>query len=1203
MSVSKLVREMAIAGVTKSIDGLVKKPVQLANTVAILGADIMAQYYLNDPNETSYRSSGIVTWAMGLSGRRLEIVASPAADGCTVIERNVVPNPAKPSLMGQLDIAIAAGAASVWVMMGVNDLLLGTPLTSIQKGFSDFFAKANEYGIRVVAMTHTPYQVTGTSAYSMQQALHQLNRWLKMEGALRPGVRVIDAYSLVAAAQTGISNYAAAATQSHAWKTDHHRNDHRTPNNIGAFVIGEALANDVIAVYPPRDPLINNVFDTIAAIQPHSDNLVDNPGFTDCSAILAIKISNGGTGFTNGAPVTFGNAGSGNGAVFTAVVTGGVITGFTVGTVTNSDGSTTAQHGRDYAPGTTVSVAGGTGLVAQVQFGPVGWTTGGVAPTVTTTARSDGCGNDLNLRFDFTSGTTIRSLQYSRTFGNIVGVNTSTASLIQNYISTNDTFQAMVELKAGNDGFTAGGPYLTYWKGVTHVLDACKKESTDKPIPKAFTAIMATPPAKRPTFTTDFQVRLRTYGNTGAGEFAQVAFGKMALRSNPVIDIATDIVKRNVKFTPGHYVFLQPGITFDDWLRGAYTHGGGGAAGPHKGDFNTGVYTEWNSTTAYAVNDVALDPVTKHVYICLQAHTNQPFPAMAVEGNSNNTNAYWRRTVQNTAAFVGIQRLCFWRRHETTKVQSIDIENGGSGLSNVQLTVVDPGIVRNGTTYMAGGSGAVLTPVVVDGVLTDVVVNNKGDGYTPNAYLQISSSSGGGVVASVNLYDFSSIAEDLYQLDRWKNKDGTRVQKKLSFYFSPDSYNSQGAERVPHYWLVDPIYRDSDDYPDSVVGYADNWTANDTRSIGVTLTNLVPNVRQPRMKINSGGSGYQAGTTVTMTFRSPSNAVVSTATATAIISGGVITGFTGYAYTSGSIPTDFNTSWVLSNTGGGTGFDGIAFGGGAGGKVRYHNKPTQDRIIAFMKALSKAKAKKPIFSGNTETGFEWVTFDDHPALEMIRFEETANADALWIYGPNKSWNHSDGWLRILSYTNSFFKCTTVSHGLNFLTDLNLPRFARIAAKAGVSTGVVDMIPADKSINNGPLACLAWIKAVGRDVPIPVHCDGINYKRNWIGGAQYPDETLVAAISMTGVTHMVWSQYSNAIYSANMASSFDEVPIFLNSLADQATWESNPTGTGLTITSAYPNAHASPYTVNTVNLPATIGLSAALVSTRPYGSPL
>jgi hypothetical protein len=121
------------------------------------------------------------------------------------------------------------------------------------------------------------------------------------------------------------------------------------------------------------------------------------------------------------------------------------------------------------------------------------------------------------------------------------------------------------------------------------------------------------------------------------------------------------------------------------------------------------------------------------------------------------------------------------------------------------------------------------------------------------------------------------------------------------------------------------------------------------------------------------------------------------------------------------------------------------------------------------------------------------------------------------------------------------------------------------------------------------------------MPLAAHCDSTNYNRNFIASAQYPDETLRGALLGTGATHMVWALYSNLIHGAGMATSFDEVPLFLNSIATQAQWEAEPTGKNFTITTAYPRATTSSYTVNGILMPATVGSQAQLDQTQPYST--
>jgi plastocyanin len=84
------------------------------------------------------------------------------------------------------------------------------------------------------------------------------------------------------------------------------------------------------------------------------------------------------------------------------------------------------------------------------------------------------------------------------------------------------------------------------------------------------------------------------------------------------------------------------------------------------------------------------------------------------------------------------------------KVVTVNVTAGGSGYSaDTKIIVADPsGRDLNGTKVF--GSGAVVTPVIVGGVITEITVDKQGSGYTDVEFI-IHSSTGSGAILTPNV--------------------------------------------------------------------------------------------------------------------------------------------------------------------------------------------------------------------------------------------------------------------------------------------------------------------------------------------------------------------------------------------------------------------------------------------------------------------
>lgn len=1100
-----------LSTVTADVNFLKNKPAQLSHALAIIGSDQMARYYTSGPTTgASYLGAGLVTWAQALSRQRLQIVASPAVAGAPVVEGST-PSRTKKSLFKQLDDAIAAGASQALVMGGVNDLMAGVPYVTLQQGWIDFLDKAAANNIYVWMLSQTPIEAFDNGARMFQQTIMQMNNWLRRECAKRRGVRFIDVWPVVTQPMAGKT---ASLMTSVAWKP-FYSVDGRLTTNLGAFYIGKMIAKIWNEEFLDRDLLVASSYDSIAANQPQSTNVYDNPLFSDVSSVLGVVVTKGGTGYSANPTVTVNaNGGGGSGAVLRANVTGGVITSISL--VAGSSGL--AQTGFNYNPDVatiTITDPTGTGAEAILQFGPVGLRSNNTGVGLKTTPRADGCGNDITMKFNTYSNNGVpisRGLIYSSVM----------SSGLSNYISSNDVMQAMVEITAGGDIFTSGGLIINTYGVATRVYASCAGSSGDRPIPEQFTGVFCTPPAPRGNDANAVEMVIygANNGTAAASDTITMTIGRLSLRAEHQL-VFPKVIKTDVKFNPGHYLW-----GFADWNARSVAQQLG------NGGFNDGPSRD------------GILPGT-------------------------------------TAAMRGYMRHLYWRTFETTKVQDIEIINGGKNYTNPTVTIDDPGIIDNGVVKMKG-SGAVVTAIVTNGVITGFNISNKGNNYTPYAKVIITDPTGTGAEAEVLPYDFFTIADDLWYLDTWRNNEATpkRVPKKLMVYFAPDGYLNDWSERIPDYIALDPKYFPAGDRMSETA-------SNKAAYAGVIPYGVYPHNRALQFTVVNGGSGYTNDLVVTWSSSSGSG------TTKVTIVNGVVTAVAHDKVTSGYITGNTPTVNISHGTGTGLELTVAVRNSFYGWKLRYHSPEIQDRVCRFMKALSKWKAKKWTGTVNGVDTFEWVTFDQHPAFEMVRFEETSPGESMRYYCNNRNSDYVEGMALMAAHTNSYFRHTTVSHGFNFVPDANLPRFARMMLQTGVTLGVVDIIPGDTSLSAYQAGCYTWIKDTGLLNGVCVLHDGGNYMSNFKEVPQHPDVALRGALTHTGVTHMVWHvQYNN-----DKPVGYRHAVQFLKSLGcSQSDWELDPTGNQLNgalvkariNTTTYPDA-----------LPANNGLSASLNTLRPY----
>ncbi|MGL4178463.1 MAG: SGNH/GDSL hydrolase family protein [Dermatophilaceae bacterium] len=155
----------------------------------------------------------------GISGNRI------LADGGDVFAQP------GPSVLNRFDADVLgqAGARSVVVLAGINDIQASAGSAEIIAGLSEVAARARAHGLRVVGATITPFQGWGSWTEEREQARAEVNAWIRSGGA----------GALHAVADTDLA--LRDPVEPRRLRPDLDSGDHLHPNDVGYAAIAGAV--------------------------------------------------------------------------------------------------------------------------------------------------------------------------------------------------------------------------------------------------------------------------------------------------------------------------------------------------------------------------------------------------------------------------------------------------------------------------------------------------------------------------------------------------------------------------------------------------------------------------------------------------------------------------------------------------------------------------------------------------------------------------------------------------------------------------------------------------------------------------------------------------------------------------------------------------------------------------------------------------
>jgi lysophospholipase L1-like esterase len=245
-----------------------------ANTLAVIGDSITANWYFQSALAPSVTPRGYLSWALALSKQRMQVVGSFATGGSRVVG----PGGTLPTISTQIDSAVATGAKNLLLgPAGVNDFTGGNSLADVKAALTIIVQKAIAAGMRIWWCTLIPVGSPGGSySVATQANIVALNDWIRSQAAAyaKAGVVLIDLYSV----------FVDPTSATGSCKSNYLGTDQLHPNNIGAYYGGKELARIWSANLPEVPRLLCSAADnrTYSAV---CTNLVDNGLFTAGTAL------------------------------------------------------------------------------------------------------------------------------------------------------------------------------------------------------------------------------------------------------------------------------------------------------------------------------------------------------------------------------------------------------------------------------------------------------------------------------------------------------------------------------------------------------------------------------------------------------------------------------------------------------------------------------------------------------------------------------------------------------------------------------------------------------------------------------------------------------------------------------------------------------------------------------------------------------
>lgn len=218
---------------------------------------------------TTRQSNSAAPWTEGLLGQRLRPAGNEGVTGETTEQ-----------FLARIDDVLAYDADIVALLTpGINDVKGAVTTATQQAALTSIFDELIDVGSLVVTTTIPPSDLINTATEI--ENLFIMNRWLMDQARQRPGLIVVDAYSLLANAATV------------TWRTEYN-SDGTHPNSRGAYVIGKAIADAL-------DKILPGDASTVIRSDADPEEIAPNPtmsgtGGTGTGTIPANVVQTGGTG-------------------------------------------------------------------------------------------------------------------------------------------------------------------------------------------------------------------------------------------------------------------------------------------------------------------------------------------------------------------------------------------------------------------------------------------------------------------------------------------------------------------------------------------------------------------------------------------------------------------------------------------------------------------------------------------------------------------------------------------------------------------------------------------------------------------------------------------------------------------------------------------------------------------------------------------
>jgi hypothetical protein len=266
----KIFADVTFNSITRTLVGGSAYP---ANTLAIVGDSFSARWRIQSGLSVDYRPQGYVMWALAFSGQRLSVVSDQSVGGAWVSQGGTVT-----PMVQQIDNAVASGARHLLLMGGINDIIGGASLATIQSAFIEIVTKALRANMCIWWCTQPQLNSAGAGyTIARQGTFSALNDWIR---SLRiPGVVCIDSAAVVMDPASATGNY----------RTNYTQADNLHLTNVACMQLGAEVARVLSSRVPESPLLLSSTADT-TSFSTNSNNILPNGLFLAGSPVA--------TGFT-----------------------------------------------------------------------------------------------------------------------------------------------------------------------------------------------------------------------------------------------------------------------------------------------------------------------------------------------------------------------------------------------------------------------------------------------------------------------------------------------------------------------------------------------------------------------------------------------------------------------------------------------------------------------------------------------------------------------------------------------------------------------------------------------------------------------------------------------------------------------------------------------------------------------------------------